>query len=259
MQVRQQLTGLVTVSLLYLVAGAAYALPSLQIGPDGNPNWSYSANTGFSTNTWLFTGAAPFSFSAYANEPDPLVGGGSGVSPFDSGNATQFAYLVVSAVPKQADGTDVFDITVTNDTAIFFTSGFGAPPLEDSNDLPPHGIFDTYFEIYLFLFDGLIMDIGNTEPGSSDSAKGYVEDFTIDVNSIDVVVQGLHIDLFTVDGTGLYSPGQPARSDLVFASAPNSHDAEWHPTVPEPGALALVASGLLCLALVSRRRRRRLT
>jgi hypothetical protein len=232
----------------------AFALPSLQLGPTaGAPGWTYDEGS----ETWVFSGAenATANLSAFANATQ--ANGGNGAFAWDAaGDAARWAYLVVSAVPKLGEGDgDAFDINVTG--ATFLTSGFGNPPLEDTNDLAPHGIFDTYFEIYKFRFDGAIVDIENTEPPGGDPGKGYAEAFGIDINSLLDGVTGLHFDLFTVKGNGVYTPNGPTDRTLVLANAPFSHDAEWtpddpddpdDPDVPAPGTLLLMGLGLAALS-----------
>jgi len=220
----------------------ALALPSLQLGP-GSGSWSYDLVTG----TWL-TSDNPLELAAYANAN--TVDGGTGDYAWDGqGNTTRYAYLVVSAVPKTpaTEPPSLFDVTVENDAGVLslYTFGNGAPPLSDPNDLAPHGIFTTYFEIYEFTFDGSLGTIDNTQPGQSctGSCQGYTELFDITVNSLDVSLTAVHFDLFTIDGGG-----QLDLSSMVQAFAPFTHDAE---TVPEPSVALLL--GLAGLGWAARR------
>jgi hypothetical protein len=121
-----------------------------------------------------------------------------------------------------------------------YSSGNGAPPLSDPNDLAPHGIFPTYFEIYEFRFDGSLGAIGNTQPGQicAGSCQGYTELFGITVDSMDSSVAGLHFDLFTIEGGG-----QLNDTSEVYRNAPTSHDAE---TVPEPSVGLLLIGCAVC-------------
>jgi hypothetical protein len=243
-----------------LLAGAAHALPSLQLGPTvGGGDWSYNTTT----DTWDYVGSSDSTayLSAFANATQE--DGGNGDYAWETaGAANQYAYLVVAGVPDLGDIGDMFDITVTG--ATFFDSGYGNPPLEDPNSLPSHGIYDTYFEIYQFQFNGPIVDIENTEPPGGDPGKGYQEDFAITINSILAGVTGLHFDLYTTIGNGIYKPKQEADRFLVNANAPFSHDAEWipddpddpdPPDVPVPGTALLLGLGLLALRLAHRKAR----
>ena len=173
----------------------------------------------------------------------------------------QTAYLVLSSVPDIGD-VDGFDVTVSNGggTLSLFDSGYGTPPLEDSNSLALHGIYETYFEIYQFEFDGAITTINDTQPGQNGSGNGYQEAFDIAINSVAAGVTGIHADLFTVSDDGLYTPNQPDNKKLVNAFAPFSHDAEFGgnggngTTVSEPGTLALFGLGLAGIGYIRRRR-----
>ena len=223
-------------------ATPALALPSLQLGP-GSGSWSYDLGTG----TWL-TADNPLELSALANAT--AADGGTGDYAWSVTGSSQIAYLVVSAVPKNpnTEPPSLFDITVDNDAATLalYQSGNGAPPLSDPNDLAPHGIFDTYFEIYQFEFDGSLGTIGNTQPGQgcTGSCQGYSELFDVTINSLSAGVDALHFDLFTVVGSGPMGP-----SSQVQDNSPFTHDAQ---TVPEPGTLVLTSLGLA--GLVTRRR-----
>jgi hypothetical protein len=236
-----------------LFASATYALPALQLGPTTVPSTDWTYDT--VTDTWVYSGASDGSadLSAFANSD--TVGASGDYAWDDAGATTQYAYLVVAAVPDLGDVGALFDVTVVGGE--LFDFGYGAPPVEDPNSLQPHGIYDSYFEVYRFQFDGPVVDISNTQPpAGTDSGDGYKEDFLVSVNSLAAGVTGVHFDLFTVSGDGTYAPGQSDDVGLVNASAPISYDAQWNPgdlnPVPIPAAAWLFGSALLGLGALKR-------
>src|SRR5262245_60330094 len=96
-------------ALVLLLAGSAGALPSLQLGP-GTGSWTYDVGTG----TWV-SSDNPLNLLAYANATN--ADGGVGGYAWNVNGSPQYAYLVVSAVPKIAttEPPSLFDVTVTND------------------------------------------------------------------------------------------------------------------------------------------------
>lgn len=220
-----------------LLATPAWSIPALQLGP-GAGAWVYDPIE----ETWQ-TDDDPLQLLATANATN--ADGGNGRYAWTVPGSPQYAYLVVAAVPKTAETEppSLFDITVENDGgALALTSfGNGAPPLSDPNSLPGHGIFDTYFELYEFEFDGPLGLISDTQPGETGTGQGFTELFDIAILSLADGVEQLHFDLFTVEGGAPLGPGSQ-----VAAFAPFSHDAETG--VPEPGAGLLLAVGLAGLA-----------
>lgn len=215
-----------------LVTGTAHALPALQLGPDpSDPNAFYDTTT----ETWVTTVApgGEFHLEAFANA-ERKDGGKGDYAWEDAGAATQTAYLVLSVVPKTT--TDDFEVEVSDDNGVLtlVDSGFGTPPIEDPNSLAPHDIFDTWYEVYQFNFDGSVEAIFDTIDGGG-NGDGYVESLWINVISLADGVTGIHADLFTTQGDGSYPDPLSSDKAIVEAFAPFSHDAEAH-LVPLPAA-----------------------
>lgn len=229
---------LILASILMLgCVNSAFALNALQLGPGTGGTWVYDG----SEETWV-TNDTSLDLNAYANCDSSVYIGCNGDYAWADGDTTRYAYLVAAAVPS-TDTDPAFSLSIENDggALTMLDSGYGAPPLSDDNSLSPHGIYDTYFQIYEFQFDGSLGLIGDTQPGETGTGLGYTETLSIAINSLALGVEGVHFDLFSIDGGRYVVEG----TNIVDANAPFSHDAEYH--VPAPGAAFLFGLGLLAL------------
>lgn len=217
---------------LLLLSFNVLAVPVLQLGPDPDDG---GATYDVTTDTWVFSQSTTgFSFFAYNLGDEGLT-----------------AYLAFSVMPKSM--SDLFDIAVSDDggALTIFEEGFGAPPFDDPNGLAPHGIFDTWTEVYHLDFNGpkiTVIDIQPPEPGdTAGSADGYTELITVEINSWGPALTGIHVDMFTVNS-----------SNQITDFSPFSHDGEVSISVPEPSMLspALVLLGLTVMVGVRRKHRR---
>jgi hypothetical protein len=167
-------------------------------------------------------------------------------------------YLSVALLPASENLGDPanFGSVTVDGIALGNTIGqaeFGTPPIEDiDNDLPSHGIFDTYYYEIAFLFDGSpTIDSYDAQDGNSANGSLYQRTFAIDASSL-AFGYGLHFDLYTYDSE--------ARRTRVTDFAPFSHDAAYcvelncNPVeVTEPGTLGLMGLGLLGLLTLRRK------
>jgi len=174
---------------------------------------------------------------------DCLVDGQFTVTSLEAGDA----YVVFGAVPQTTIDTFTIDPMIGGVSLSLVEYGYGTPPFEDPNSLAPHGIFDTYVEVYALEFV-TAATVYNTQPGNEgDSAPGYIE--TIDLY-LTALTDGLHIDLFRC------STGSVEGDDCQIMNgndfAPFSHDGTY---VPVPAAVWLFGSGLLGLVGIARRKK----
>ena len=220
---RMNLTSVIVFVLcLLLVAGnTAFAYPYLQL--DASPAVYDPISESILTTLPQFT--------LYA-----LVN--STASGADLTDTFYISAALVPSVPEAEPGLEPdlgsfdFDGITYN---VVGTMTYGTPPLEEylSDELPPHGVFETYFYEYDFTLlpsnravlynsmdttDGLVPDPGGAL---------YYEDFNVDVSNLDNRYT-LTFDFYTQDADGI---GQ---------FAPFSHNV----VTPTPGAVILGMLGL---------------
>lgn len=184
----------------------------------------------------------------------------------NSSNRLSDTYYISAALTPQVSsssplGSFVFNGTTVNATA---NMNYGVPPLEailsaDPGDLPTHSIFPTYFREFAFQFNSAnriasynsqdrAQDGGTINTAYAPHGGMYYATFDVDVASLSPGYE-LHFDLYN---TSL------KRGDVdVTKFAPFSHDAETTSTsVPEPGTLLLMGTGLTGLYFSRRLRRK---
>ncbi len=237
---KNKLAVLLCSAFLLLSAGKAAAVPTLQLDILGG---TYDPVT-----ETIVASSSTFQLYAYLipNSRNP-IGDTYSIS----------AALVPQTVPP---GGSLGSFMV-NGTTIGVTSGmyYGIPPLEaylapDPGDLPPHGIFQTYFREFSFQFSPSnraavynTQDNPGTGPTSQSNGGMYYQMFTIDTSLL-AAGYAIHFDLYnTIIGSN------PADVD-ISQFAPFSHDAESR-RVPEASTLFLLGAGLVAgVALVARRK-----
>ncbi len=220
---------------LIVSAGAAHALPSLQLDVAGG--------TYDSSSSTIIAGQNPFTVYALLDTTS-LSGAGT-------------FYISAAIVPKTAIGS--FGSFTVNGTTYSAGSGmqYGNPPVDatgNKNDLPAHGIYDTYYAEIAFTFDSSKKAIAyNTadHPGGLTTGAG-----TLLYNAFNVDMSGLtagytvHFDLYNIktDKKG---------NITVDQFAPFSHDAQGPgggTSVPD-SASTMMLLGIGLVALEGFRRR----
>jgi hypothetical protein len=207
-------------------AQIAHAIPTLQLD-------IVSPNTFYDPATETIATTSP-NFTLYAL-----------LNP-DRDSDVDGTYFISAAIlgPIDSGGSFVFD---GQEIAVNGEMAFGTPPMGGGKQLPPHGIFDTYYAEFPINFGEAFEAIPyNTQddaglgPISSEGTGFYALAFDIDVSDLGEDLS-LHFDLYQT-GSG------------IVEFAPFSHSAQFQ-RAPEPGTILLLGLGLTGLATWHRRRR----
>ncbi len=229
-----------------LAPRAAEAVPTLQLYlPDGAYTDSNTIGGVTVTQSWL-TLSNPF---------DLVVAGATSPNKVARITDVTLWISIQAANFNSAPPSNTVDVTLEGGTVVTLGKGdavYGTPSL-----LSPHGIFPAYY-FQVGLPDLDVAGAGETvydynadfdpaNPGASGSDSGDQQTLAIGYSPEFFY---LHMDL---TGTALDANGNVVKT----AFAPYSHDADAPPQVPEPGTLAVFATGLLTLAGAAAWRRRR--
>ena len=209
--------------LLLTMSASVFAEPYLQL--DANP----AVYVGGEEESTVTTGDV---FTLYA-----LVNSTAPEAPDPIDLLKKYYYLSIAIAPKVDTPTDlgsfIFDGDVINVTADMV---YGIPPVatEIYQDLPSHGIFDTYFKEIPFTLTGATrtnlydVEYNSGGPGPENhSGDLYYQEFAVDATGLNDDYF-LHFDLYT----GL-------NGAIKFA--PPSHDVTH---APVPGAVLLGMLGM---------------
>ena len=259
-------TALVFSAILLATIGRVHAYPALQIDIQGGTYVGGLDETTYCNTTSCDVYAIA---TASGNLTDAEI------------LATNY-YLSMALVPKTGPAPGSYGSFTVNGTTVDVTADmtYGVPPLEatilqtltDPGDLPSHGIFETYFAEYMFIFDPLKKinsydvqaDAGNPAGKINASGASFYEMVIIDTTNLDSIVS-LHFDLYSENLVICSNNPNCVEGDIdINDFAPFSHDGQTggddggggQQEIPEPGLMALFGMGLLGMG-VSRTRRKR--
>lgn len=241
---KKKITGtLLTLGVLGCIPLEAYAVPTLQLDIAGG-GYDYGTET-------IVTSSDTFTLYALLKP--------------DTKNKLSDTYYISAAITPQVSSPASLGSFVFNGTTVDVTSGmvYGVPPLEeilafDKGDLPTHGIFPTYFREFEFQFNSANRIASYNSQDRAQDGDAINTDYASN--------GGLYFASFDLNVASL-APGYELHFDLYNTSlkngdvdvtkfAPFSHDAETTTSVPEPGTLLMMGSGLTALYFSRRLRRK---
>jgi len=218
-----------------LLPGVTWAVPTLQLY---SPDAVYDTDT----ETWVIPGTNPFELWVIGALSPDWVDVIEDVMLYISVPTAYYlpgGSVSIQGLPSAPPVPD--PIPDVDETRPPPDPIFGTPP-----DLPPHGIFPTYFWT-VSLPDLMVATAGETildyQPDQTGVATGDIQKYEISYSGFALLAE-IHFDL-----TGLAVD----TAHQQFRFAPFSHDLSAH-AVPEPGTLLLLLTGVAGVACRWRRR-----
>ncbi len=187
--INKQMSVIIFVLCLLLLRGnTVFAVPYLQLD-------AYPATYVYGDEESIVTTSGQFTFYALVDSTNE-----------NAFNIDDIFYLSVAIIPDPGEtgpnlGSYDFD-GITHNAVGDMT--YGTPPVEEylkNEDLPSHGVFDTYYHEYSFTLDPSKTAVeynSQDNPGGPGTDPGslYYEDFEVDAGGL-VSEYFLHIDFYT--------------------------------------------------------------